>query len=108
LLQVFGVASGLRVNYSKSSLIPINVVEDMVTLFTAALHCQQGILPFTYLGLPLSTTKPRKEVFLPLVQTIKRRLPACALYLNYGNKLRIVNSVLSSMPMFYLCSLKIQ
>jgi hypothetical protein len=107
LLQVFGDASGLRVIFSKSSLIPINVAEDGVTLFTIALDCQQGSLPFTYLGPPLSTTKPRKEFFLHLIQIVQRRLPACAMYLNYGSKLRMVNSVLSSLHMFYLCSLKI-
>jgi hypothetical protein len=91
LLQVFGDISGLRVNYSKSSLIPIIVAEEEITALTAALHCQQGSLPFTYLGLSLITTKPRKEFFLPLIQTIQRRLPTCAIYLNYGSELRMVN-----------------
>jgi hypothetical protein len=57
--------------------------------------------------LPLSITKPRKEFFLPLIQTVHRRLLACAMYLNYGSKLRMVNSVPSSLAMFYLGSLKI-
>jgi hypothetical protein len=107
ILQDFGNVSGLRVNYSKSNLIPINITPDRVAAFTSALQCQEGSLPFTYLGLPLSTTKPRKEFFLPLIQTVQRRLPSCTMYLNYGSKLRMVNSVLSSLPMFFLCSLKV-
>jgi hypothetical protein len=107
LLQDFGDISGLRVNYSKSNIIPINIVEDRIAPFTDALHCQRGSLPFTYLGLPLSTTKPTKELFLPLIQTVQRRLSACDMYLNYGSKLRMLNSVLSSLLMFYLCSLKV-
>jgi hypothetical protein len=107
VLQNFGNATGLRVNYAKSNLIPINIPETRVHLLTSNLNCQLGAMPFTYLGLPFSTTKPKKECFLPLIQCIQRRLPACTMYLNYGSKLRMLNSVLSSLPMFYLCSLKL-
>jgi hypothetical protein len=69
LLLSFGDATGLKVNYGKSNLIPINVDEDLLHMLVAALNCQQGSLPFTYLGLPLSTTKPRKESFMPLLLT---------------------------------------
>jgi hypothetical protein len=107
LLAKFSEASGLRVNYSKSNLIRINIAEDNVDLFNNALVCQRGTLPFTYLGLPLSTTKPRKEFFMPLILSAQRRLSACSMYLSYGDKLRLVNSVLSSLPTFYLATLKV-
>jgi hypothetical protein len=104
ILHSYGIASRLKVNYSKSNLIPINIAQDRVNVFTSALQCQLGEMPFTYLGLPLCTSKPKKEVFMPLIQCVQRRLPACTMYLNYGSQLRILNSVLSSLPMFYLCS----
>jgi hypothetical protein len=107
ILASFGEASGLRVNYAKSNIIPINISEDRVSLFTDALACRQGSLHFTYLGLPLSTTKPRKEFFMPLILSAQRRLSSCSMYLNYGDKLRLVNSVLSSLPTFYLCTLRV-
>jgi hypothetical protein len=106
VLKVFGAASGLDVNYYKSSHIPINI-EDIIQTLTASLQWQVGDLPFTYLGLPLSTTKPMKEFFLPLIQCIQRILHVCTMYLNYGSKLRMVTSVISSFSMFYLFSLKI-
>ena len=56
---------------------------------------------------PLCTAKPRKEFFMPLIMTVQRRLPSCVMYLNYGSKLRILNSVLSSLPTSYLSSLKV-
>jgi hypothetical protein len=71
ILASFGEASGLRVNYAKSNIIPINISEDRVSLFTDALAYRQGSLPFTYLGLPLSTTKPRKEFFMPLFSVLR-------------------------------------
>jgi hypothetical protein len=107
LLLRFADASGLKVNYGKSNIIPINIPDDRVPVLLAALHCQQGSLPFTYLGLPLSTTKPRKEFFMPLLLSAQRRLNSCSMYLNYGDKLRLVNSVLSSLPTFYLSTLQV-
>jgi hypothetical protein len=93
LLQRFGEATGLRVNYEKSNLIPINIPDDRVSLYTSALNCQLGNLPFIYLELHLSISKPPKEYFLPPIQCVQRRLPSCAMYLNYGSKLRLLNSV---------------
>jgi hypothetical protein len=75
ILQDFGNVSGLRVNYSKSNLIPINVTPYRVATFTAALQCQEGTLPFTYLGLPLSTIKPRKEFFCHSYRLFKEDCP---------------------------------
>jgi hypothetical protein len=49
---------------------------------------------------------PRKEYFMPLIMFIQRRLPSCSMYLNYGSKLRLVNSVLSSSPIFCISTLK--
>jgi hypothetical protein len=95
-LQKFGEATGLRVNYEKSNMVPINIPDDRVSLYTSALNCQLGNLPFIYLGLLLSISKPPKEYFMPLIQCVQRRLPSCAMYLNYGSKLILVNLVLSS------------
>jgi hypothetical protein len=106
LLQVFGDISGLRVNYSKSNLVPINIAEDKIPMCIDALQCQRGSLPFTYLGLPLSNTKPIKELFLPLIHKLfkeDRQLALCISTMGVSS----VNSVLYSLPMFYLCSLKV-
>jgi hypothetical protein len=35
----FGDASGLKVNYGKSNLIPINIPDDIVHVLLDALHC---------------------------------------------------------------------
>jgi hypothetical protein len=66
-----------------------------------------GCNAFHLLGLSMCTSKPNKEMFMPLIQCVQRRLLACTMYLNYGSKLRLLNSVMSSLPMFYLCSLKL-
>jgi hypothetical protein len=107
LLIDFGNATGLKVNYDKSNLIPINITEERLQVLLQTLQCQKGSLPFTYLGLPLSTTKPAKEFFMPILQSAQRRLSACSMYLSYGDKLRLVYSVLSSLPTFYMSTLRL-
>jgi hypothetical protein len=53
LLQGFELALGLKINFSKSSLIGINVQSDFMAMACNFLHCPQGFLPFKYLGLPV-------------------------------------------------------
>jgi hypothetical protein len=57
-LEDFAQATGLRVNYAKSCLIPVNILEERIDSLAAYFGCAVGKLPFTYLGLPLGVTKP--------------------------------------------------
>jgi hypothetical protein len=107
LLEVFAQATGLRVNYAKSSLMPINVSDEQMELLADSFGCCVGRLPFTYLGLPLGTTKPTIQDMSPLVGLVERRLNASARFLGYGGRLEFVRSVLSTLPTFFMCSLKI-
>ena len=43
---------GLRINLSKSELIPVGRLENLEDL-ASVLGCKEGVLPTTYLGFPL-------------------------------------------------------
>jgi hypothetical protein len=58
LLRSFSDSTGLHVNFSKSFLVPINLSDDKALHLANTFGYQLGIMPFTYLGLPLGTTKP--------------------------------------------------
>ena len=105
MLKVFSVSTGLDVNYHKSFIIPINVDTAVMTELAAAFGCQIGKMPFTYLGLPVGTTRPKMVDFMPLVDCMERRMTASSSFLNQGERLQFLNSALSSMPIFFLCSL---
>jgi hypothetical protein len=83
-LEDFAQATGLRVNYAKSCLIPVNVSEERIDSLAATFGCDVGKLPFTYLGLPLGVTKPTIQDLSPLVGLVERRLNASARFLGYG------------------------
>jgi hypothetical protein len=57
IMNTFADSVGLKVNYAKSSMIPISIVPDRLAHLATTFNCQAGSLPFTYLGLPLSDSK---------------------------------------------------
>lgn len=105
ILNTFAASTGLKINFNKSSMIPLNVDTEKVEHLSMLFGCSVGNLPFTYLGLPLGTTRPKVIDFAPLVDRVERRLSATTALLSYGDRLTIVNSVLSSLPTYYMCSL---
>jgi hypothetical protein len=44
---------------------------------------------------------------LSLVHRVERRLVSTSIFMNQGGKLQLVNSLLSSLPTIYMCSIKI-
>jgi hypothetical protein len=107
ILNSYAQSTGLKINYSKSSMMPIGISEERLDHFANTMQCKKGSLPFSYLGLPLSITTPSLEYFLPIVQRVERRLGGIADFLDYGGNLLIVKSVLSSLPIFFMCCLDI-
>lgn len=106
LLQSFTQSTGLKVNFHKSCLILINVPQK-VPLLTGVFGCVTGELPFTYLGFPLGTTKPLVKDFLPLICRVERSLSASSSFLSYSGRLQLINLVISSLPTYFMCTLKL-
>jgi hypothetical protein len=106
-LNTFADSTGLRVNYHKSSIFPINVLPERMEQLANTFGCRVGSFPFPYLGLPMGLTKPRVEDFLPLVQRIERRLSSTSNFLTHAGRLEMVNSVFSALPTFYMGKVKL-
>ena len=107
LLRTFSDSCGLHVNFSKSFLVLINISNERAQHLARTFGCQLGTMPFTYLGLPLGTMKPSIEDFTPLLSRTERRLSGFSRLLSYDGWLILVNSVLTALPTFYMCSLKL-
>lgn len=61
VLLSFAESTGLKVNYNKSRMFPINLSDQKLNHLANTFGCEVGSFPFTYLGLPLGLTKPRVE-----------------------------------------------
>lgn len=107
LLHNFAASTSLKVNYSKSMMVPLNISETKLQSLAEIFEWQKGSLPLTYLDLPLGTTKPKMEHFLPLIQKIEKKLGSTSMFLSQGGKLEMVNSVFSSSAVYYASTLKL-
>jgi hypothetical protein len=107
ILHNITLSSGLVVIFHKSCLVPINVSPEKACSLAQAFGCVVGSFPFTYLGLPLCLTKPQVKDYAPLICRIERRLSATSQFISYAGRLQLVNSVISSLPTYYMCSLKL-
>lgn len=105
-LTIFLFQLGWKSVIISLNLYPINVLEEKFQELIAALILGLGFFPFTYFGLPLGHSKPRIEHLLPLVTRIQRRLQTCSNFLTSAGKLQFTNSVMSSLPTFYLSTSK--
>jgi hypothetical protein len=54
------------VNFQKSFLVPINMNAEETQHLASTFGCKIGTMPFTYLGLPLGTTRPSVQDFSAL------------------------------------------
>lgn len=106
-LHTFADSTRLKVNYNKSSMLPINVSPKKMKILAGTLNCKFGTMLFTYLSLPLGLTRPNISDFLPFVQRIETRLVGCALLLIHAGKLEMATKVISSLPTFDMSTLNI-
>lgn len=69
----------------------------------ALLGCSITTLPITYLGLPLNITKPKKQDYMPLIEKVEKRMQGWkGRLISRGGRMQLVNSVLSSIPIYYM------
>jgi hypothetical protein len=105
LLQSFIVSTRLKVNFSKFFIVPINVSEEKTNILAGTLGCQIGTMPFTYLDLPLGTTKLLVKDFMPILSRIEKRLMGIIPFASYAGRLTLVNAILLALPTYHMCVL---
>lgn len=71
ILLRYAESIGLRINFHKSTLIPINLNQDDARRIADIFGCSVGVMPFTYLGLPVGTTRPFVTDLMPLVVSME-------------------------------------
>lgn len=106
ILDIFGAATGLRTNMSKCTVVPICCSEEEVARVQEYLPCQITDFPITYLGIPLSTGRLRKEHLEPLVDKVRGRLPRWKTGLmNKAGRLAHVKATLTAIPIHTLMTI---
>lgn len=83
--------------------MPLNVNEHDLPWVETVLGCTQTNFSITYLGMPLSVDRPKKEAFLPLIEKVDRKLSGWkSKMISRGGRLQLVHSVLSTIPIYHM------
>jgi hypothetical protein len=102
LFLCFEAVSGLKINLSKSEIVPIGEVENVVEL-ASILGCGVATLPMKYLGLPLGAHYKASAIWSGIIEKMESRLAGWKrMYLSKGGRLTLIKSTLSNLPTYYL------
>jgi hypothetical protein len=108
LLDQFAQATGLQINYAKSTVVPIYMDEETIQQCVSVLGCRREGFPQTYLGLPLSTTKLWLSAFSVQIAKADKYLAGWqTALLNHMGRATLVNSVIDSQLIYAMCALPI-
>jgi hypothetical protein len=104
ILTCFELMSGMRVNYHKSELVPVNIGEENeVNEFADIFGSLVGTLPIKYLGIPLHYSKLRREDLQPLIDKIIKRIAGWrGKLLTQAGRLVLIKTCLASVPVYLL------
>jgi len=106
-LLLFEDLFGLKVNFSKSLLVRVNVHGSWLSEAALVLNCKVGVIPFMYLGLPIGGNASRLAFWEPLINRINSRLSGWrSRYLSLGGRLVLLKYVISSLPVYALSFFK--
>jgi hypothetical protein len=109
ILDFFGGASGLRVNYGKSSIVPIHCSEEALESVALSLPCPVTSMPCTYLGLPLAIRKLQRSDLLPVVDKLASKLSAWkARLLTLEGRATYVQVVMTASIIYQLMALDLE
>jgi hypothetical protein len=103
ILCIFEELSGLKINFHKSEFFCFGQAKEMENEYKILFGCEIGSLPFRYLGIPIHFRKLKNGEWKPIEDRFKKKLSSwIGKLLSYGDLLNLINSVLTSLPMFML------
>lgn len=102
IMRNFEIFSGLRVNFTKSKICGVNVRQEELEVMAAMVNYKTESLPFKYLGVLVGSNPRRFSTWNAIMENFSRRLASWkARYISLGGRIVLINSVLSSLPVFY-------
>lgn len=103
ILSNMELLSGLRINFEKCSLTGVNVTDNKLLEMAGIIGCKLGTIPFYYLGIQVGCNHRKVAEWSHIVLRIKNKLQKWDdKKISIGGRITLLNSVLSSLPIYYL------
>jgi hypothetical protein len=103
LLCVFEQLFGLKINFHQSEIFCYEEAKHYEQEYTSLFGWSLDSYPFRYLGIPMHHCKLYKADWSIIEERFKHKLSTWKdKHLSYGGRLVLLNSVLSSLPMFMM------
>ena len=103
MLSTFEQLSGLMINFHKSEFFYFSKAKEHEEFYSQLFGCAVRKYPFRYLGLPMNTRKLNKKDWKEIENRIEKRLSGWkGKMLTVGGHLVLINSMLTSLPMFMM------
>ena len=104
LFSWFEAISRLKINLSKSEMVPVGQVPNIEVL-ADILGCNITQLPMSYLGLPLDAKFKSKQIWDPISEKMEWKLAGWQrMYLSKRGRVTLIKSTLSSLPTYFFFS----
>ena len=103
LLLCFEAMSGLKINFDKSEVVILGYSAEDQQRIADNLNCKLATFPVTYLGMPVRDSRILVKDLDPLVERVKSKAaPWQGRFTSKGSKTVLIDSCLSSLPMFMM------
>ena len=98
----FEAISGLRIGLDKSEILLVGRVENLEVL-ALEFGYKAGVLPSTYLGLPLGAPHKFVAVWDGVEERLRKKLAMWKRqFISKGGRITLIRSTLSSMPIYFM------
>ncbi|WVZ57516.1 hypothetical protein U9M48_007894, partial [Paspalum notatum var. saurae] len=109
LLCAFEQLSGIKINFHKNEIFCFGQAKEVESSYSHLFSCKVRSFPFRYLDIPMHYRKLRNADWRIVEERFICRLSSCkGKLLSVGGRLVLINSVLSSLPMFMMFFLRVQ
>jgi hypothetical protein len=103
LLLCFEAMSGLKINFDKSEVVVLGYPPEVQQRIADNLNCRLATFPVNYLGVPVRDSRILIRDLAPLVGRVREKAePWCGRFTSKGSKTVLIDSCLSSLPMYIM------
>ena len=103
VLCMFEQLSGLKINFHKSEIFCFGKAKEVEDQYRNLFGCESVSYPFRYLDFPIHFRMLKNGEWKPIEDRFEKKIASwVGKLLSYGDRLILINSVLTSLPMFLL------